>query len=57
VLESYERNLPKATAHIRVALKFLHGELFREKLKQYTRPLVTKGVPPMIVDLKEFYGD
>jgi len=35
----------------------LHGDLFREKLVAYARPLILKGVPPMIRDLKELYGD
>jgi hypothetical protein len=32
VLEYYETKLPKSTAHRRIALKFLSGELFKQKL-------------------------
>jgi ATP-dependent phosphoenolpyruvate carboxykinase len=38
-------------------LKFLQGDLFRDKLIQYAKPLIIKGVPPMILDLKELYVD
>jgi hypothetical protein len=31
--------------------------MFKDKLLQYARPLIIKGVPPMLVDLKELYVD
>lgn len=55
VLDYYQSKLPKATAHQRISLKFLSGELFRQKLSQYARPMIVKGVPPLIKDLKELY--
>jgi len=57
VLERYEAKLPRATAHQRVLLKVLQGDLFRQKLSQYARPMLVKGVPPLITDLKEMYND
>lgn len=57
VLEFYETKLPKASAHQRIQLKFLTGQLFLSKLKQYSKPLIVKGVPPLIKDLKELYSD
>lgn len=56
-MESYEKNLPRATAHQRIQLKMLHGDRFKAKLWLYAKPLMVKGVPPMITDLKEFYKD
>ena len=49
----YEENLPKATAHQRILIRLLSGEKFKTKLWQYIRPLVVKGAPAVIVDLKE----
>lgn len=57
MIEVYEEKQPKANAHQRILLKILTGDLFREKLYQYSKPLIIKGVPPLIVDLKEMYND
>jgi hypothetical protein len=38
-------------------LDFLHGEAFKEKLNEYSRPLIIKGVPPMLLDLQKLYND
>ncbi len=40
-----------------MGLSYLHGELFREYLEQYIRPLLIKGVPSVMMDLREFYND
>lgn len=32
ILEGYEEKLPRASAHQRIALKFLEGDLFKKKL-------------------------
>ena len=42
-------------AHLRVGLRHLHGNLFKEYLEQYLRPLLIKGVPSVMMDLREFY--
>lgn len=38
-------------------LKILRGEPFREKLHQYAKLMLIKGVPALITDLKEAYHD
>lgn len=38
-------------------LNYLHGQAFKEKLVEYAKPLIIKGVPPMLVDLKMLYND
>jgi hypothetical protein len=38
-------------------MKLLSGERFKQKLWQYAKPLIIKGVPPMIIDLKDLYSD
>jgi hypothetical protein len=55
ILEQYEEKLPRANAHQRIALKMIEGDLFKRKLLQYSRPLIVKGVPPFLIDIKEFY--
>ena len=49
--------MPRATAPTRIALKLIHGERFKAKLMEYAKPLVIKGVPQMLKELKEFYKD
>jgi hypothetical protein len=39
-------------AHQRILLNLLNGDRFKNKLWKYSRPLIVKGVPPLIVDLK-----
>jgi hypothetical protein len=38
-------------------LDFLHEGAFKEKLHEYARPLIIKGVPPMLLDLHKLYND
>ncbi|CDW89756.1 n-alpha-acetyltransferase auxiliary subunit-like [Stylonychia lemnae] len=57
IIEVYENRFPRGNSHQRVLLKILTGELFREKLYQYSKPYLIKGVPPLIVDLKDVYQD
>ena len=52
----YEEKLPKQNSHLRVGLRYLQGDDFSEFLGRYTRPLLIKGVPSMMKDLKEFYN-
>ena len=56
-MEEYEKGFPRSNAHKRVLLKILTGDLFREKLYEYSKPLLVKGVPPLITDLKDVYLD
>jgi hypothetical protein len=43
--------------HTRIALNYLSEEMFREKFVTYSKNLIIKGVPPMLVDLKQLYKD
>ena len=52
----YAELLPRINSHIRIALRYLQGDEFSEFLARYTRPLLIKGVPSMMKDLKEFYN-
>jgi N-alpha-acetyltransferase 15/16, NatA auxiliary subunit len=38
-------------------LKFLHGEVFKLKLLSYAKPLIVKGAPAMLEDLRDLYKD
>ena len=40
-----------------MGLRYFHGASFTEYLEQYLRPLLIKGVPSMMQDLREFYDD
>jgi len=55
VLEGYEKNMPKSLAPKRLQLDLLKGENFRQKLKEYSTPLIIKGVPPFLHDLRLLY--
>jgi len=37
-------------------LRYLHGDDFSEFLRSYIRPLLIKGVPSVIQEIKEFYN-
>ena len=41
----------------RIALKLLKGDLFKAALKKFVRPLLIKGAPSVMTDLKELYHD
>ncbi len=51
------QGFPRVNGHLRVGLGYLHGELFKEYLELYIRPLLIKGVPSIMMDLREFYSD
>ena len=38
-------------------LKYLHGEVFQSKLLSYAKPLIIKGAPAMLEDLRDLYKD
>lgn len=57
-INQYESLLPKSNTHTRLALDLLKpGPQFEEKLKKYMRPMVIKGVPSIITELKSLYKD
>ena len=51
----YAEVLPRVNSHLRIGLRYLQGDDFTEFLVRYTRPLLIKGVPSLMQDLKEFY--
>lgn len=51
----YEQKLPRVNSHIRFGLRYLDGTDFTEFLNKYIRPLLVKGVPSVIQEIKEFY--
>ena len=58
ILAEYEKNLPKSTTHLRLQLKLLSGERFERKLWSYAKPLIVKGAPALLIDLKaDIYKD
>jgi hypothetical protein len=53
-LSVYEEVLPKSNTHLRLMIDLLSaGPLFKEKLEKFMRPLIIKGVPSLINDLKK----
>jgi tetratricopeptide (TPR) repeat protein len=54
-LAEYEAKYPRVGAHMRIAIRHLQGEVFSETLRRYTRPMIIKGVPSMLQDLRELY--
>ena len=53
-LKMYEEVLPKSNTHLRLMIDVLHaGPLFKEKFEKFVRPLIIKGVPSLINDLKK----
>lgn len=55
ILEEYVTGFPRVNAHLRLGLRYLWGENFADFLARYLRPLIIKGVPSVMMDLKEFY--
>lgn len=51
----YAGKLPRVNSHIRFGLRYLQGADFSEFLATYIRPLLIKGVPSVIQEIKEFY--
>ena len=56
-VHEYIEKAPKATAHLRLGIRFTTGDDFSELLAQYVKPLLIKGVPSLMQDLKEFYNE
>lgn len=53
----YQKGFPRVDAPTRIALKWLQGDDFAKSLKTFVTPLLIKGAPSVINDLKEFYTD
>ena len=54
-LDLYVEDFPKTNSHLRIGLRYLYGDNFNSYLDRYMRPLIIKGVPSLIMDLREFY--
>jgi hypothetical protein len=59
VLKVYQEVLPKSNTHLRLLIDYLPaGPTFRDNLQKYMQPLIVKGVPSLINDLrKTIYTD
>lgn len=58
ILQKYEEVLPKSNAHKRLAIEIIQpGEEFKAKLINYLRPLIIKGVPSIINDMRSLYSN
>ena len=57
VLQYYKKGFPKVNAHVRIGLTFLTGKHFEDYLDEFVKPLLIKGVPSVIQDLKELYNN
>ena len=55
VLDEYVQGFPRVNSHLRVGLRYLHGANFQDYLERYMRPLVIKGVPSLMMDMRELY--
>ena len=55
VLDEYIQGFPRVNSHLRVGLRYLHGAVFADYLERYMRPLIIKGVPSLMMDLRELY--
>jgi len=57
IISVYIEKYPRINASIRISLKLVHGALFAENLAKFMKPLLIKGAPSVMTDLKELYFD
>lgn len=58
VLAKYEEVLPKSNTHTRLAIELIGpGPEFEQKLIKFIKPLLTKGVPSTLTDIKPLYSN
>ena len=55
ILDEYIQGFPRVNSHLRVGLRYLYGQSFHDYLEKYMRPMIIKGVPSLMMDLREFY--
>ncbi|CAH2002073.1 unnamed protein product [Acanthoscelides obtectus] len=53
----YSEKFPRANPPRRLPLNYATGDKFRNLVDKYMRRALTKGVPPLFVDLRGLYGD
>lgn len=57
LFDVYKEKYPKAQTPRRMQLNTASGEKFRELVDPYLRKALSKGVPPIFVDLRPLYSD
>jgi len=57
ILDSYQQAFPRVNAPTRIGLKLFKGDMFKTALQKHLRPLLVKGAPSVMTDLKELYHD
>ena len=57
ILDEYVAAFPRTNAAMRIGLRYLQGQNFSDYLEQYMRPLIIKGVPSTLMDMREFYNN
>ena len=57
ILDTYVAGFPRVNTHLRIGLRYFQAGSFADYLEQYMRPLLIKGVPSLMQDLREFYND
>ena len=55
ILDTYIQGFPRVNSHLRIGLRYLQGDAFSQYLEKYMRPLIIKGVPSLMMDLRELY--
>ncbi|VEN54859.1 unnamed protein product, partial [Callosobruchus maculatus] len=53
----YSEKYPRANPPRRLPLNYATGDKFKQLVDKYMRRALTKGVPPLFVDLRGLYGD
>ena len=56
ILDEYVAGFPRVNSHLRIGLRYLDEGRFGFYLEKYMRPLLIKGVPSLMMDLREFYS-
>ena len=55
LLKQLQTKYPRVNAATRIALRYAQGSDFKALVAEYMHPLLIKGVPSAIQELKEFY--
>ena len=56
ILEDYAQTFPRTNTPLRIGLRYLWGDTFRDFLDRFMRPMLIKGVPSLLMDLRELYS-
>ena len=55
LMDKYAQVLPRVNTHTRISLRYLQGDDFESRLRQYIKPQIIKGVPSIMHELRELY--